>query len=128
MVAGASIASHFANDLTNSSNYRVYSYDNSSQITCLSNDYKYSNWVKKIIEYYADKKDLIILISASGESRNMIEAARFCKRKKLQFISLTGFNKKNSLNKLSKKLLLDRFSFLQLCRINSIVYSFVNCR
>ena len=79
--AGASIASHFANDLTNSSNYRVYSYDNSSQITCLSNDYKYSNWVKKIIEYYADKKDLIILISASGESRNMIEAARFCKRK-----------------------------------------------
>lgn len=113
--AGASIASHFANDLTNSSNYRVYSYDNSSQITCLSNDYKYSNWVKKIIEYYADKKDLIILISASGESRNMIEAARFCKRKKLQFISLTGFNKKNSLNKLSKNY----------CWIDSASYNYV---
>jgi D-sedoheptulose 7-phosphate isomerase len=100
--AGASIASHFANDLTNNSNYRVYSYDSSAQITCLSNDYKYSNWVKKIIDHYVDKKDLVILISASGEPRNMIEAARFCKKKKFDFVSLTGFNKKNSLNNLTK--------------------------
>ena len=100
--AGASIASHFANDLTNSANFKVYSYDNSAQITCLANDYNYSNWVKKIIEHYVDKNDLILFISASGESRNMIQGAKLCIKKKYKFISITGFNKKNSLNKLSK--------------------------
>ena len=63
--------------------FKVYSYDNSAQITCLSNDYKYSNWIKKIIDYYVDKNDLVILISASGESQNMINAARFCVKKNL---------------------------------------------
>ena len=109
------IASHFANDLTNSSRFKVYSYDNSAQITCLSNDYKYSNWIKKIIDYYVDKNDLVILISASGESQNMINAARFCVKKKFKFISLTGFNKKNSLNRLSKKF----------CWVNSKSYNYV---
>ena len=45
----------------------------------------------------------------------MIEAARFCRRKKLEFISLTGFNKKNSLNKLSKNF----------CWVDSTSYNYV---
>ncbi|MDC3068633.1 SIS domain-containing protein [Candidatus Pelagibacter sp.] len=99
--AGASIASHFANDLTNSAKFKVYSYDNSAQITCLANDYNYSNWVKKIIDYYVEKNDLIIFLSASGESQNMIQAAKLCLKKKYKFISITGFNEKNRLNSLS---------------------------
>ena len=113
--AGASIASHFANDLTNSANFKVYSYDNSAQITCLANDYKYSNWVKKIIEHYVNKKDLVIFISASGESKNMIQGAKLCIKKKYKFITITGFNQKNSLNSLSK------YS----CWINSKSYNYV---
>jgi D-sedoheptulose 7-phosphate isomerase len=113
--AGASIASHFANDLTNSAKFKVYSYDNSSQLTCLANDYGYSNWVKKIIEYYGAKDDLNIFISASGESKNMIQAAKFCLKKKYEFVSLTGFNKRNSLNSLSKTF----------CWINSNSYNFI---
>ncbi len=113
--AGASIAGHFANDLTNVAKFKVYSYDNSAQITCLANDYNYSNWVKKIIEYYIERNDLIIFISASGESKNMIQAAKLCIKKKYKFISITGFNKKNSLNSLSK-------SF---CWVDSKSYNYV---
>tara|TARA_B100000989_G_C19532662_1_gene470976 strand:- start:2658 stop:3185 length:528 start_codon:yes stop_codon:yes gene_type:complete len=113
--AGASIASHFANDLTNTANFKVYSYDNSAQITCLANDYTYSNWVKKIIEYYVDKQDLVLFISASGESKNIVEGAKFCNRKKIKFISVTGFNKENRLNNLSK----------HFCWINSKSYNYV---
>ena len=80
--AGASIASHFANDLTNTSGIRAMSYDNTAQITCLSNDYLFQNWVKKIINFYANNNDLVILLSASGNSKNMINAAKFCKKKK----------------------------------------------
>ena len=69
----------------------------------MANDYGYENWVKKVIEYYSKKKDLIILISASGESENMIRAAKFCKSKQLKFFSLTGFKKNNRLNRNSKQ-------------------------
>ena len=83
--AGAAIASHFANDLTNVSKIKTLSFDNSAQITCLANDFGYENWVQKTIKFYADKKDLIIILSASGNSKNMINAAKYCNSKKLIF-------------------------------------------
>ena len=113
--AGASIASHFANDLTNASRIRAMSYDNTSQITCLSNDYQFKNWIQKTIEFYANKNDLIILLSASGNSQNMINAARYCKAKKINYFSITGFKRDNKLNK---------NSFNKIW-INSMVYNFV---
>ena len=48
-------------------------------------------------------EDLVILLSASGNSKNMINAAKFLNKKKISFYSITGFNKKNKLNLLSKK-------------------------
>ncbi len=110
--AGASIASHFSNDMTNVTKIRTLSFENSAQLTCLANDYGYENWVKKVIEYYSKKKDLIILISASGESENMIKAAKFCKSKRIKFFSLTGFKKNNRLNRNSKQhLWIDSMSY-----------------
>lgn len=100
--AGASIASHFSNDLSNTTKIKTLSFDNSAHLTCYANDYGFENWVKKTIEIYAEKRDLIILISASGNSKNMINASKFCKKKKLNFFSLTGFKKNNLLNKNSK--------------------------
>ena len=94
--AGASIASHFANDLTNTSGIRAMSYDNTAQITCLSNDYLFQNWVKKIINYYANNNDLVILLSASGNSKNMINAAKFCKKKRFNIFQLRVL--KNKIN------------------------------
>lgn len=100
--AGASIASHFSNDLSNTSHIKAFSFDNSAHLTCFANDYGYENWVKKTLEIYVQKKDFVILISASGNSQNMTNAAKYLNRKKIDFYSLTGFNKKNKLNKLSK--------------------------
>jgi D-sedoheptulose 7-phosphate isomerase len=100
--AGASIASHFANDLSKNTKIKCMSFDSSTHLTCYANDYGYENWVKETIKIYYDKNDLIILISASGNSNNMIEAAKFCNSKKISFFSLTGFNKKNKLKKSSK--------------------------
>ena len=100
--AGAAIASHFANDLTNVSKIKTLSFDNSAQITCLANDFGYENWVQKTIKFYADKKDLIIILSASGNSKNMINSAKYCNSKKIDFFSITGFKKNNPLNRLSR--------------------------
>jgi D-sedoheptulose 7-phosphate isomerase len=100
--AGASIASHFSNDLSNTTKIKTFSFDNAAQLTCLANDYGYENWVKKIIQIYVDTNDLVILLSASGNSKNMINAAKYCLLKKINFFSITGFLKTNELNKISK--------------------------
>ncbi len=96
----AAIANHFTIDLIKNTRIRCMNFNESSILTCLSNDYGYDNWVKKIIEYYADKNDLIFLISSSGESKNMINGCAAAKNKKcFPIVTFTGFRKGNSLSK-----------------------------
>lgn len=46
-----------------------------------------------------EPKDLVILISSSGTSKNIVNTAKFIKNKKNTLITLTGFSKKNNLRK-----------------------------
>lgn len=96
----AAIASHFALDLTNVAKIRCVNFCDSSLITCLSNDYGYDNWIYKALEFYADKGDLLILISSSGMSKNMINAVKKNNIKFSSIVTFTGFNKNNHLKKL----------------------------
>ena len=77
-----SIADHFAVDMTKNASVSTLSLGNSSMITCLSNDYGYDKWISKSIEYYVNDNDLVILISSSGSSLNIINAANICNEKK----------------------------------------------
>ena len=96
----AAISSHFSVDMTKIGQIRTVNFNESDLLTCFSNDYGYKNWVKKCIEFYSDKGDMIILISSSGESKNMINAAKTSKKKKLKTITFTGFKQSNQLKKL----------------------------
>ena len=62
--ASAAISSHLAIDFTKAAGVRAVTFNESSLLTCFSNDFGYENWVKKTLEYHADKGDLIILISS----------------------------------------------------------------
>ena len=97
----AAIASHFSVDLTKNAGIRCTNYNESDLLTCFSNDFGYEEWVKKSIDFYADKGDSIILISAGGNSQNMVNAANFVKDKKIgKIITFTGNDKNNNLSKL----------------------------
>ncbi len=97
----SAIASHFSVDLTKNAKVRCVNYNETDLITCFSNDYGYEKWVEKAIEFYADKGDSLILISSSGNSLNMINAANFAKESKInKIITFTGNDKNNNLNKL----------------------------
>ena len=48
-------------------------------LTCFGNDYGYQNWVKKALEFYADKQ-FNNLISSSGNSKNIINGAKKLKK------------------------------------------------
>ena len=65
-----------------------------------SNDYSYKNSLSKFIEIYSLEGDLIILISSSGESENIIRAAKKAISQNLTLITLTGFKDDNTLSKL----------------------------
>ena len=96
----ASIASHFSMDLTNNSNIKCYSYNDPTLITCYANDFGYENWISRVIQKYGNKNDLLILISSSGESKNMLNAVKVAKKMKFsKIVTFTGFDENNSLKK-----------------------------
>ena len=97
----AAIASHVSVDLTKNVKVKAINFNEADLITCFSNDYGYEKWIEKAIEFYADKGDVVILISSSGKSKNMLNACRAAKRKKIsKIITLTGDKKNNPLSKL----------------------------
>ena len=79
--ANTSLASHFATDMTKNGKITTSSFGDGNLITCFSNDYGFENWIQNTIKYYSSKKDLVILLSASGTSRNIIKAAKYCNKK-----------------------------------------------
>ena len=96
----AAIASHVAIDLTKAANIRSINFNEASLLTCLSNDYGYESWVEKALDFYADKNDMVILISSSGQSKNIINGAKKALEIGIPLITLTGFSEDNPLNKL----------------------------
>ena len=96
----AAIASHCAVDFTKNAGIRCVNFNEADLITCLANDYGYEHWLAKAIELYADPGDRVILISSSGRSANMIEAARLAVDRELPLITFTGFEQDNPLRQL----------------------------
>ena len=96
----ASIASHAAIDLTKAANITATTFNEGSLLTCFANDYGYEYWVEKALEFYAKKDDMVILISSSGQSKNIINGARKAKKMGLPLITFSGFSPKNQLREM----------------------------
>jgi len=97
----AAISSHFSVDLTKNAKVRAINFNESDLITCFSNDYGYEKWIEKAIKYYCEKGDILILISSSGQSANIVNAGKYFKNKKIgKLITFTGHSKSNKLKKL----------------------------
>ena len=92
-------ANHIANDLIfaagkkNKSGLKVESLaSNPSIITCLANDIGYENIFSEQIKVKGTKGDLLIALSGSGNSKNIINAIRTAKKKNLYTFAILGFN------------------------------------
>jgi len=93
------VCSHLAQDYTKALGYPAVSFSDSSRLTCYINDYGRDKAYAKFIEHFATRASLCILISSSGNSNNILEAAKFCKSRSYSFIILTGFDADNKLRK-----------------------------
>ena len=92
-------AMHFAEEL--SGRFRedrrglpAISISDPSFITCVANDFGFENVFSRFLEANAQKNDLLIAISTSGKSKNILRACEFSKKSGIRVISLTG--RKNS--------------------------------
>jgi D-sedoheptulose 7-phosphate isomerase len=93
----AAIVSHFTVDLTKTCGIRAVNFNESSLLTCFSNDYGYENWVVEALKAYSDPKDIVVLISSSGESKNIVNAAKWSSENGLTSVCLSGFEDTNTL-------------------------------
>ena len=93
----AAMASHVAVDMTKNAGIRSVTFNEYDLITTLANDYGYENWVAKAIEFYHDPNDLVLLISASGQSVNILNAATISKELSLPVITFSGMSPQNPL-------------------------------
>ena len=66
--------------------------NNLETITAIANDISYDQIFKYQAETLANKNDLIIIISSSGNSKNVIELLKFTKKKKIKTIGFSGFD------------------------------------
>ena len=61
-----------------------------SAITCISNDYGYEYIFSRQVESLGNEADVLLAISTSGNSNNIVEAIKTAKQKKLKVIGLLG--------------------------------------
>jgi D-sedoheptulose 7-phosphate isomerase len=99
----AAIASHISVDLSKNAKIRSINFNEADLITCLSNDYGHENWMKVALNIYCDKGDLVILISSSGRSLNILNAAKWCIKNKIKFITFSGNDSCNPLKKINSQ-------------------------
>ena len=95
----AAIANHYVVDFLKffreKTNLRpkIYSLSNNIEtVTAVSNDINYDKVFLYQAESYCDKKDLVIIISSSGNSKNIKEVLKFAKKNKIKTIGFSGFN------------------------------------
>lgn len=96
----AGIASHFSTDLIKSLQIPSQTLYDSNLMTCLSNDYGYEHVFSYPLEKVLRPSDLLVAISSSGKSPNILKAAQAAIDRKVPLITLSGFLESNPLRAL----------------------------
>ena len=96
----SAIASHAIVDFTKQAGVRSVNFNDPSLITCFANDYGYDQWLKMAIKNYSEKDDVLIAISSSGNSENIVQAINEASKKFIKIITFTGFDKDNRVKQL----------------------------
>jgi len=95
--ASASISEHGAVDFTKQARVRGVTFHDPNLITCFANDFGYDHWVAKAIEHYGDADDVVVLISTSGQSPSVVNAAHAARKMGLTVVTFTGRSADNPL-------------------------------
>jgi D-sedoheptulose 7-phosphate isomerase len=93
----AAVASHAATDFFKSGGMRALTLHDPSTLTCFSNDYGYENAFSKRLARLLTQEDILIAISSSGLSNNILNAVCCAKESAAHVVTLSGFSQENKL-------------------------------
>jgi D-sedoheptulose 7-phosphate isomerase len=93
----AAIASHQALDYWKNGGMRAIAFNDSSLLTCIGNDFGYPHVFEKPVEMFADHGDVLIAISSSGQSENIVLGSKTGLAKGCDLITMSGFKPDNPL-------------------------------
>ena len=79
-------------------NKKAISFSDPSRLTCYINDYGRDQAYVEFVKDFANQDTLVILMSSSGNSMNILNTAKYCKQENIPFMSLSGFKEDNKLN------------------------------
>ena len=95
--ASAAMSSHMSTDFWKTCGIRAIAFNDSSLLTCLGNDYGYEYIFEKSVEMFADNGDVLVAISSSGKSENILRGVNSAISKECSVITLSGFKDDNPL-------------------------------
>ncbi len=91
----SAIASHMTADYMKNGGLNTHSLYDNAVITCMGNDYGYEFIFSRPMELLVRKNDLVVAISSSGNSSNIIHAIETARSKGAGVITFTGFEPDN---------------------------------
>jgi len=94
-----SICSHMMEDYSKIAGYPTFAFSDAALITCFANDYGYERAMEEWLKIHFVEGDLLVAISSSGESKNILNAAALVNNRKGALITLSGFKEGNTLSK-----------------------------
>lgn len=93
----AAIASHMQNDLCKAVGIKSLVFNEQPLLTALANDNQYGSVFEYPLAMWTQQNDLLIAISSSGESENILRGAKIAKQRGCKLITFSGFNTGNQL-------------------------------
>lgn len=96
----AAISSHQAVDYWKNGGLEAIAFNDSSLLTCISNDYGYERVFAEPIRRFAKTGDCVLAISSSGKSPNILQAVEAAQKSGCDVITFSGFNPLNPLRSL----------------------------
>jgi D-sedoheptulose 7-phosphate isomerase len=96
----AAIASHLQNDLCKSVGVRSMVFNEAPLLMAFANDDGYHTVFHQPVQLWADPGDLLIAVSSSGESENVVKAATLAVEKRCRVLTMTGFAPTNRLRRI----------------------------
>lgn len=96
----AAISLHKALDFNFLAKIKALSFSDQVSFTCIGNDFGFENIFTREIETNAEEGDILIAISSSGSSENILLATKTAQQKKCKIITFSGFNEGNPLSQM----------------------------
>lgn len=117
----AGICSHMATDWLKNGGFAAAALNDGATLTCIGNDLGFEQVFAKQVEMHGRAGDLLVAISSSGNSANILRAVEAARAARMNVVTLSGFGPDNKLRKLGDVNFYvpnDRYGFVEISHLS----------